>query len=54
MIYQVTEKVFLPSLRAKRSNLGFKEINKIEIATSRKTLLAMTLWDFFSKLLEQV
>jgi len=28
------------------------EINNFEIATSRKTLLAMTFRDFFSKLLE--
>jgi len=38
-------------LRAKRSNLGFKEINNFEIATSQKTLLAMTFREFFSKLL---
>jgi len=34
-----------------RSNLGFKEINNFEIATSQKTLLAMTFREFFSKLL---
>ena len=48
-----------PSLRAegkaisfmphdKLLNLGFKEINNVEIAASRKTLLAMTLWEFFA------
>ena len=36
-------------MRAKRSNLGFKKINSFEIATSQKTLLAMTIPDFFSK-----
>jgi hypothetical protein len=39
-------------LRAERSNLGFKEINNFEIATSQKTLLAMTFLEFFSSLLE--
>jgi hypothetical protein len=39
-------------LRAKRSNLGFNEINNSEIAASRKTLLAMTFQEFFSSLLK--
>jgi len=47
---QVIEKALLPSLRAKRSNLVFKEINKFEIASSHKTLLAMTIRDCFNKL----
>jgi len=38
-------------LRAKRSNLGFKEINNFGIAASQKPLLAMTLREFFSSLL---
>jgi len=42
MHYQAVEKEFQPSLRAKRSNLVVKEINKFEIAASQKALLAMT------------
>jgi len=38
-------------LRAKRSTLGFKEINNFEIAASQKTLLAMTKPTFFNSLL---
>jgi len=38
-------------LRAKRSNLGFKEINNFVIAASQKSLLAMTFREFFSILL---
>jgi hypothetical protein len=45
------EKVFLLSLRAQRSNLAVKQINKFEIAASQKTLLAMTLPTFFNSLL---
>jgi len=36
-----------------RSNLGFNKINKFEIATSRKMLLAMTFREFFSSLLKK-
>ncbi len=39
--------------RDKLRNLGFKEINNLEIAASQKTLLAMTFRDFFSKLLKE-
>jgi len=41
-------------LRAKRSNLGFNKIKKFEIATSRKTLLAMTFREFFSNPLNSI
>jgi len=40
----------LPSLRAKRSNLAVKEINELGIASSQKTLLAMTFQGFFNSL----
>jgi hypothetical protein len=39
---QGVEKRKLPSLRAQRSNPGFSKFNKLEIASSPKTLLAMT------------
>jgi len=41
----------LLSLRAKRSKLVVKNIKHFEIAASQKSLLAMTIQDFFSKLL---
>jgi len=42
----------LLSLRAKRSKLVVKNIKHFEIAASQKSLLAMTIQDFFSKLLK--
>ncbi|MDP3296910.1 MAG: hypothetical protein Q8N09_04855 [Thermodesulfovibrionia bacterium] len=40
----------MPSLRAKRNNLAVKEINELGIASSQKTLLAMTFQGFFNRL----
>ncbi len=37
----------------KLRNLGFQDINHFEIAASRKTLLAMTIQDFFIYLREE-
>jgi hypothetical protein len=46
---QAVEKVFLLSLRAKRGNLAFNEINGLEIASSQKLLLAMTCDEFLQQ-----
>jgi hypothetical protein len=47
---QAVEKVFFLSLRGKRGNLAFNEINGLEIASSQKLLLAMTCDEFFNSL----
>jgi hypothetical protein len=48
------KKFFLLSLRAKRSNLVAKNIKYFKIAASQNSLPAMTIQDFFSKLLQPV
>ena len=49
---QVAAKDILQSLRAQRIKLVVKNIKHDEIAASQKSLLAMTVQDFFGKLLE--
>jgi hypothetical protein len=50
MFQQAAEKGFFLSLRAKRGNPASDEINRSEIASSQKLLLAMTIQEFFSTL----